>query len=363
MNMGNSAQVLDELEQAITAENIERPDPMPGDSWLLRSALQKAIRRGEAERAMQAAASLWRVDRKTFWRRLHTTALEDVSVNEAALVQTLTAVSATPWRKRVGDERVALYLSKALADAEKCRMGDQLFIQAERHSGYADFRERLAKADDKLLAHYAAHENSPLIERALSLWYLAGTRKFKTEAMPQRQGEPDKAVKVLRSLDAPAVLIESCIGVMGKTSWPLSIFAPLIWQEIRKQPRPLYVFYDSVPAMPDVEGLPVYAADMFTRTGQASIRQLQRAVPVFKQFSVRQIGLGLFYLEGCRLNKVLTCEFMEQFRQDAEIIDVESAGLDLPSYLGLRECLTQHIETLNGIRAEQLRKHLSGGEA
>lgn len=359
----NAGRMLDELEQAISADPPERPAAMPGDAWLLRSALQKAIRRNEPERATQAAAALWRADRRVFWNRLLVTCLEDVGAgNIDAVIQTLTAISATSWRRRVGDERVALYLARMLAGTVKNRMGDELFTQAERDPGYNDLRERLAKADDDLLAGYAAHENSPLIERALSLWYLCGMKKFPSDRMPGRNGSPEKAAQVLRNLDVPAALAQACVSVMGRTSCPLPIFMPLIWQEVRKQHRPLYVFYDPIPVAPDVDGLPVYAADMFTRVGLSCLREVQKSVPVLREFAVKQVALALFYIEGCRVDKVLTSEALEDFRRQGEIIDAESAGLMLAEYIGIKDCLTANLPLLDDIRQRQLRRHLEGEE-
>ena len=260
----------------------------------------------------------------------------------------------------MGDLKVGLFLTRLLCLSVKNRIADELFIQAERDRGYGDFRHRLARADDKLLSDYAAHKSSPLIERSLALWYLAGTKKYPSDIMPGRAGSPEKAIKVLRGLDAPADLVKSCVAVMGRTSWPLSIFMPLIWQEIEKQPRPLYVFYDPVIPVPAVEGVPVYAADMFTRTGQASMRELQKDTRDLKGYSVKQIGLALFYIEGCKVDKILTSEYLEQFRHDGAFTDAESAGLDTPSFLGLQECVLANLSRMNDIRHRKIRQILEG---
>jgi hypothetical protein len=354
-------EILEALRLEIKQTEIENLEPLPGDKWLISSCWQKAVRRGDLVTAVMAASALWKQDRQSLWRRLHITALEDIGAGDAYTVtKVLTATASTTWRRQLGDERVALHLTRLMCGSVKNRMGDELFIQVERDPGYDDLRKRLAKADDNLLADYAAHENSPLIERSLALWYLTGTKKFPSETMPGRVGTPEKAVHVLRGLNAPADLVESCISVMGRTSWPLSIFMPLIWQEVRKQARPQYIFYDPIPPSPAVEGVPVYAADMFTRVGQASIRELQKSASDLKGFSVRQIGLALFYIEGCRVENVLTSEWLEQFRHDGEFVDAESVGLDAPLHLGLRECLSANLSKLNDIRQRKIRQALEG---
>ena len=114
--------------------------------------------------------------------------------------------------------------------------------------------------------------------------------------------------------------------------------------------------------VPDVEGVPTYAADMFTRVGQASIRDLQKDVWDLKGFGIKQIGLALFYIEGCKVDKVLTSDFLEQFRHDGEFTDAESLGLDVPSFLGLRDCLEANMSQFNEIRHKKIKKALEGGD-
>lgn len=64
---------------------------------------------------------------------------------------------------------------------------------------------------------------------------------------------------------------------------------------------------------------------MFTRPGKACFTQLQKAVPEIGQFTVKQIGLGVFYREGVKVNKLLTSERLEEFKQAGEIADIEAA--------------------------------------
>src|ERR1700722_6940285 len=86
--------------------------PLPIDSWLASSLLQKAIRRGEADVAASAALTLFRLRRAAIWRRFLVIAFEDVGA--ASLDALLVAVRAAidpGWRANLGsDERVVAYL-------------------------------------------------------------------------------------------------------------------------------------------------------------------------------------------------------------------------------------------------------------
>jgi hypothetical protein len=74
--------ITQSIVEALSVEIDGRPipafDPLPCDSWIARSVMQKAIRRGMLELALRAAAQLSLIDRRTLWRRLLITALEDL---------------------------------------------------------------------------------------------------------------------------------------------------------------------------------------------------------------------------------------------------------------------------------------------
>ena len=74
--------VLDDLTDELRGRATPAPIPLATDSWVARSVLQKAIRRGMLELALSAAAQLVVIDRRTLWRRLIVTALEDLGPQE-----------------------------------------------------------------------------------------------------------------------------------------------------------------------------------------------------------------------------------------------------------------------------------------
>lgn len=355
----NREGILKELEVGVATEQ-GHPDAMPGDKWLLSSCWQKAVRRNHVGIAQRATSALWKIDRESLWRRIHIVCLEDIGAGDPeTVVRVLTATAASAWRRKMGDERVALYLTRLMCGAVKNRMSDELYIQAERAPEYHALRQFLAKADNAHLISCSSDQSKPLIERALALWLLAGTKKYPSEAIPLRVGDPGKAIEVISGLDAPADLVASCIGVMNRTSWPLALLMPLIWQEVEKHKPSLSLQAERAASVPDVHGLRVYAADMFTRIGQSSIRQFQRAAPKMKGFSIRQIGLALFYAEGCKVDRLLTSALLEEFRKAGEVADIEGAGLFLPEYLGMKDTLIENIQTLHDIRYQQLKDHLA----
>lgn len=332
------------------------PDLLPCDPWLSSSVMQKAIRRGDKKTALRAAVTLWQQDKVRFWRRLHITAIEDVGPAEPnAVADTLVATAQGRWRNRVGDLQVGLALVRSLCAAPKCRMADHVYIAAERGAGYERLRVQLASKSASALTDIALGRDAHLIERLLALWLLAGTKRYPSDYMLRRDGSLGDAIGIVRSLGVPADLLTSCEGVMMKTSWPLALFMPLLWAEVQK--HPVSVKINSLLPVPDVKGVPICSVDWFTRTGRTSISQLQKAVPAIKCFSSQQVGLAAFYLEGGKVDRELTSPALDGFKQEGELADIESTGLDAPQYLGLLELMERHWPQFEEIRIKQLQRY------
>lgn len=353
--------ILARIEHGLRICDLPAIEPMQGDQWLLASAMQKAIRRGEINTALRAGYALWNIDRPRFWRRLHIVALEDTGVADIeSLIQTLTATAQPYWRRKWGDLRVGLYLTQLLCRSVKSRMADSLFIQAQCSPAYATLRSDLINAPADHLADRAMDEDVPLVERALAVWFLAGTKKYPSDHLPVRVGDPDYASAVLSLLNVPHDLTHACIGVMSRTSWPLAIMAPLIWQYVEDQRTQAIIRNEEIAPVQQVDGIPLYAMDMFTRSGQASFRHWQKEVSDLKYFSVRQIGMVMFYEESHLTDRTLTTPTMDDFMEAGKWVDTESTGLCLPEYFALRDLLREHKPTLQDIRARLLRRSLSG---
>jgi hypothetical protein len=104
-------------------------EPLPCDRWLAASALQKAIRRGDALTAGRAVRTLYRYDPRSAWRRLLVISYEDIGIGALGAVIVTTLQSANPKARREAeaDEAAALQTAQMLAEAPKDRSADLLF--------------------------------------------------------------------------------------------------------------------------------------------------------------------------------------------------------------------------------------------
>ncbi len=260
----------------------------------------------------------------------------------------------------LGDLQTAIWLTIQLCRSDKIRIAEQTYTQAERASNYHGHRLRLAGESDEHLYGIVADPHGDLVERTMALWLLAGTKRFSSDYMPMRLGSLTHAVSAVEALDTPHDFTKACMSVISRSPWPLSLITPLCWQAVQAQPKPLYVWLDPIPVADDYRTMPLYACDMFTRIGKACIREFQKTIRPLKHYSTEQIGLGVFYVEGGRLDKVLTSEWLEGFRQSAELADIENTGMILPEYLGFKELIAENMPTLNTIRRSHLKTYLRG---
>jgi hypothetical protein len=353
-------QILEALEAEVTKQSFKSVKPLQVDKWLAASILQKAIRRNDLKSALSAAFTLWHLDRNSFWRRLHIISVEDVGVaSPDAVIQTLTALNNHAWRKKVGDLQVGLHLTKLLCTSVKTRLGDEVYTICNKSRDLCDFRHEISKWNNQSLSDCILNINAALPERALSLWLLAGTKRFPSDVLPKHTGSMEAVADVILALNAPDDLTNACLGALTKTQWPLVLFTPLLWTEVHKQQKILTFRSDPYPASSLAKGIPLVALDMFTRLGKASYSQLRGNVPELHPFTIQQIGMSVFYSEGYCIDRRISSDAFDDYRQMGELADAEGSGLDLPEYFGLKDLIIQNTDLLNTLRQEQISRYFT----
>lgn len=353
------SEILFQLERCSASIEVKNIRPLPLDRWLSLSVLHKAIRRGDRKTAQRATVTLWQQDKRSFWNRIGVVACEDIgSASHEVITSVLIAVNNATWRKQVGDLRVALHLTNLLCSAIKIRLADEIYSVADHAPEYKALRQSMGMASDHVLADTALNVQKLLPERCLALWYLIGTRRYPSDNLITRSGSLDMAVDVLRSIGAPNDLTEACIGALKRSPYPLALWTPLLWTEIKKHPRSLVSWNNHYQPSAMVNGIPLIALDQFTRIGKTCYRKLQASVPALKAYTTRQIGLAIFYIEACHVDNRLACLQLDEYRHAGEIADIQDAGLTVPQYNELTELLVINADRLEKIRRQELKAYL-----
>lgn len=124
-----------------------RPTPIPISPWQAMSQLQKAVRRGRLELALQAASTLLAIAPDRFWRRAGIIAFEDIGVADLTTTGIVTvALDGKRFRQRLGGEwAVAAAITARMVASPKNRAADDLFCVLESWPGLADNRQRLER--------------------------------------------------------------------------------------------------------------------------------------------------------------------------------------------------------------------------
>jgi hypothetical protein len=240
------------------------------DTWLAKSALQKAIRRGDVTTAWTAVRVLAQRQPDQLWRRLVVIALEDVGIGDLSLVhQVLTVSGKKSWRaQNGGDEAIANTLVDRLCQAPKCRDACELLVIADLHPSLKKQRTHFLDFNEGQLCEIVADADRDIAERTLAAWLIAGTKRFPAFSLPEVDGSFSVLLDVYRHLGVPDHVLE--MARMGSTrtqeGHPLTL--PLVWlaADASSAIEPV-----GLPPSSIIHGWPAEAYDMHTRPGRRAL--------------------------------------------------------------------------------------------
>jgi hypothetical protein len=348
----------DQLAQAIFDRNdTTRPPPALSMSpWVAMSMLQKSLRRDETRLALQAAATLFQNEADRVWRRLAVTAFEDVGQADIeAVYLTTAALAGKRWRAEVGGEwAVAEFLIRRLAAAPKCRAVDDGFMIAEKHPHYAKLRLDMTVgtiADSLSLLNSGKNFE----ERCVAVW---SVNAFLREGRGKRtHRDPFLLLEAFSSMGVPVHVLGVCIEGFKKTRETLPLLFPLIYLA---KPACGEVVDDELPAERFSNGVPLWAADYFTREGREAFRRflltdcrtaqwIRANVP--RSGQIELVGMLTFALEGGLMRKRLRWELADRLRATWER---ECLSRHCPDGTEILALMTDDLHVLNDVRASCL---------
>lgn len=352
------SRLRDQLAQAIFDENdTDRPPPSLSISpWVSMSMLQKSIRRGETDRALQATATLMQYAPEKLWRRLGGIAFEDIGIADIeAISLTVAGLSGRRWRAEIGGEWVvAQHLVKRLARAPKCRAVDDLFMLVERDPRYCKLRLELASSS-MVESMELLRNGTTLEERALAIW---SSNAFLREGHSKRSSrDPFQLFEHFKLQGVPPEVVAICEQGYRKTRETLPLMFSLIYQN---KPTTVDVMDDPLPEERIVHGVPMFAVDYFCREGREAYRQFLRTdcvtakwinahVPLRNQIAF--IGMLVFAVEGGQMRKRYRWGLADRFRDTWQR---ECQGRYCPDATEVMALLRQDLDVLNTVRSKCL---------
>lgn len=267
--------VLANLADEIITTQIDNVQPMRCDRWVARSALQKAIRRGDLTIALSSTANLLEHDAKAFWRHLVVVALEDLGVVSMDTVAAVVAASRNKtWRTRMGGEwRVAAYLVTKMAGERHCQAVCDLLMRVQNDPRNAAYVAQMLEADCAELAGVLLDDTASIELRAAAALAMGGGL-----AEEQRIRQPDAVFHVLSSMTSSSHVIAIAHAAWKTSRNEMAFLLPLVWREWVGAESEIETD-DDFRAGRVVEGVPTYAMDQFTRIGGIAAAQFVRQNP------------------------------------------------------------------------------------
>jgi hypothetical protein len=345
-----------QLSEAICQDRPPISDPLKVSPWIAMSLLQKAIRRGQEQFALRAAATLLHVSPERLSRRCGCITFEDVGVADLDTVAIVTAALAGKRNRASldGEWRVASYIVSRMVHAPKCRAADDLLLAAEYHRDFEDTRLQFAFRSTDDLIRIATGTDPPPI-RALATWFAIGTDRRPSPRLSSRRGDPTALFHGLREMIDPAV-VEIAQEGFRRTGEMLAPFVALLWPARQQQEAKLED--DEFPTELMVGDVPGWAYDVYSREGRAALAnfiegQTETARWVRAHIPPRQrvafLGSIVFRVEGGLVRKRLRWKTGDELRR---MVDIECNGPNCRNATEILHLMRADIPALNRVRAE-----------
>src|SRR3569832_2261006 len=243
--------------------------PLEISQYVGASLLQKAIRRGRTELALNAAATLLQQSPERLWRRIACIAFEDVGLGDLDLVaQVTTAMAGKRARALLGGEwAVASYLVSRMCGTTKCRGADDLLLVAEHHPAFDSERLQLGFSTARHLIRVVTGPE-PLPVKALAAWFALGTDRRPSPRLARRHDD-NKTKNATQQEIAPADLVETSREGHRRSGEVLPIFMTLLAPHLQSEVTT--VQDDETPSEMMVGQVPGFCLDMYTRPGRAAL--------------------------------------------------------------------------------------------
>jgi hypothetical protein len=333
--------------------------PLPIDPWIASSLLQKSIRRGDADMAVHAALTLFRMRPGGIWRRFMVIAFEDVGAASVdALLVAVRAAIDLGWRANVGsDERVIASVARLLAEAPKDRSADHLICSSRSYPPWEEARRMAGSRSIMRRLDLVAENEQPLHVRAIAAWYSSGI-EWDDE---RRVGKGDLSglTAVFRSIGVPEELAMATRYAATRTCEPITIMVPLIWLEAFRDGHPAVVDCP-VPPSPAIRGVPLYALDMHTAIGKTAIHQFARENQAVRETLAEYVPefrtqdaacMAAFYADAAPVSRRLDWSQSAALETIGVDNDLRSTGVSPDGVWPILEMVRGNLDHLNEIRA------------
>lgn len=327
-------ELTDEMREFVKAHDTALPHLVlkdPNNKWLVRSALQKAMRRGRVEEAIKCAAYLATLDATYLWKSLATVVIEDIGFGNPDLMTYVTAAnSSKKLRQSVHESGLAAAIIEAACASAKSRSCCEVSL-------WRDW-----SAVD-IFAQAAKRTTASLVQEACYGWmqnaYIAACtlRGMVPRGIERRPKDEQGLLEVLTFIvdalpyahaRAAMLCLEKPVDSMFCAAWPL--FKLLNGNEEAPAAVP-----DSLPPEEQIKGLSSAAFDMHTAEGKRALKafytSLCKDYPLIatipSEKAVRALGATVFVVEGGQVDRRLTALWLDDLKTKQDCTFITGCGV------------------------------------
>jgi hypothetical protein len=332
-------------------------DLLTADQWVVKSLLQKSIRRGEADIAQRAALTFLAQKGSALWGRLIIIAFEDVGAGSPDVVaMTMAASTDARWRKLSGGEAVvAVHLARLLAEAPKSRSAEHLITSSDCHPLFEQERLLVSASSTADNLTVVADKSNSLMHRALAAWCISGIGWNREK----QSGTDLRAfLDAFRQLGVPEELVVATGIAATKSREPITLMVPLIWLAAHDAQVPTVV-EGAVPPSLVLDDVPMYALDKHTRIGLEAIRSLVKYNYEIRVCLERYVApaqrhaaayMAAFYADAAPLASKLSWDGADQLEALGTEADLLKVGVAREGIEPLLRLFRANVQHLNKVR-------------
>lgn len=321
----------------------------PEHRWRIRSSLQKAVRRGQADRAVRMALALHRLDPRYVWRAISTIAVEDVGIGTPEVVLWATSAQRAAFRKAVGELPLLIALTRRMAAALKSRSAIELAFVVE--TGEPEmFRLFGGMTTDQLLDRFGGADP---YEAYVALSVLRGIVPKGNSLRPPDQRGIMAAGEMLPDQMDPAsarAAQAALLRPLDNMSLGFVVAARLHRDDVER--------YDAMPESSLIDGYPAETFDQHERLGRQAIgrfaRSLSRASAALASLSPGRaqaaVADAVFVVEGQCLDRWVGGPDFDRLRSEADGYSLTRHGLSADAGRDVRQLVRSSLADLHAIR-------------
>ena len=326
------------------------------DKWLARSALQKAIRRGETDEALDQAARLWKIEEDYCWRALAVIAVEDIGFGNPETVLYSHLAQLKTFRNSLDAGRLLTALVASMCAGVKTRSCCELSIGMDMSGPMIGVMKGMSHwSNDELLKAFAGEDVGASYG---ALRVLKGQVPEGGLPRPKQQKNIDAVEEIMMQLPEPFGL--AAVHAMRR---PVDTMSLAMFQTTRlflaaNEKQEVEVVGDVFPTSIRIGKFKSEAYDMHTQSGKKAIKafytSLKKGYPELGAIdggkAVKALGAAIFVEEGGLEDQRLLGGDLYDLMEVQDTTFLPAYGVPVEMYDRVRQIVRQEFDRLNGKR-------------